>query len=89
MLAPQRIRRTITWSKDTDSALRSHLGSRADNTNALSKFVEDAVKWHLFDRTVDQVRDSFAAIPANELNNRIDEAVASVRSRKRRERKRN
>jgi len=38
-------RLTITWSKDTDLALRSYLGARGLKKGALSKFIVDAVKW--------------------------------------------
>ena len=81
-------RLTIVWSKDTDIALRSHLGARGLKKGALSKFVEDAVKWRLFDQTVSEVRQSFADVPANELHNLIDEAISNVRKEKRRTRKR-
>jgi hypothetical protein len=80
-------RLTIVWSKDTDLALRSHLGARGLKKGALSKFVEEAVKWRLFDQTVSEVRQTFADIPPNELDSLIDEAVASVRKQKRRRQK--
>jgi hypothetical protein len=51
--------------------------------------MEDAVEWRLFDQTVIEVREAFADVPmADELENLIDEAVASVRKERRRERKR-
>lgn len=75
-------RLTISWSKDTDVALRSHLGARGLKKGALSKFIEDAVKWRLFDETVDEVRQAFADVPPGELQPMIDEAVASVRQEK-------
>jgi len=77
-------RLTITWSKDTDLALRSYLGSQGLKKGALSKFVEDAVKWRLFDQTVIQARQGFADLAPNELTSMIDEAIAGVRRRKRR-----
>jgi hypothetical protein len=56
---------------------------------ALSKFMEDAVKWRLFDQTIIEVRKVFTDMPmADELENLIDEAVASVRKERCRERKR-
>ena len=79
-------RLTITWSKDTDVALRSYLGSQGLKKGALSKFIEDAVKWRLFDQTVNEVRQAFADVPADELRNMIDEAVVSARKEKQRER---
>lgn len=80
-------RLTITWSKDTDLALRSHLGAQGLKKGALSRFVEDAVKWRLFDQTVSQVRHVFADVPADDLNDTINEALASVRKEKLREHK--
>ena len=79
-------RLTITWSKETDLALRSYLGAQGLKKGALSKFIEDAVKWRLFDQTVNEVRQAFADVPADELDNMIDEAVVSVRKEKHRER---
>ena len=79
-------RLTITWSKETDLALRSYLGAQGLKKGALSKFIEDAVKWRLFDQTVNEVRQAFADVPADNLDNMIDEAVVSVRKEKHRER---
>jgi hypothetical protein len=79
----QLTRLTIVWSKETDLALRSHLGARGLKKGALSKFVEDAVKWRLLDQSINEVRSAFADMPAHELENLIDEAVASVRKEKR------
>ena len=72
-------RLTIVWSKGTDLALRSHLGAQGLKKGALSRFVEDAVKWRLFDQTVNQARAAFADVPVEELDNLIDEAVTIVR----------
>jgi hypothetical protein len=80
-------RLTITWSKDTDLALRSYLGARGLKKGALSEFVEDAVKWRLFDQTVNEVREAFADVPADELDSLINEAVASARKAKHPKRK--
>ena len=79
-------RLTITWSKGTDLALRSYLGAQGLKKGALSKFVEDAVKWRLFNQTLGEVRKAFAGIPSGELHNLIDGAVTSVRKDKQRER---
>ena len=83
---PEITRLTITWSKDTDLALRSFLGAQGLKKGSLSKFIEDAVKWRLFDQTVSEVRDAFADIPAQELEGLIDEAVRDVRKEKSQER---
>jgi len=49
----------------------------------LSKFLEDTMKWRLFDQTVNQVRQAFADLPSEQLNCIIDEAILSVRKDKR------
>jgi hypothetical protein len=67
-------------------ALRSYLGAQGLKKGALSKFIEDAVKWRLFDQTVNEVRKAFADVPADELHNMIEEAVESIRKEKHRER---
>jgi len=77
-------RLTIVWSKDTDLALRSYLGAQGLKKGALSKFVEDAVKWRLFDRTVNRAREAFADLPDAEIRSMIDEAVTSIRKQKHR-----
>ena len=79
-------RLTISWSKDTDLALRTHLGSQGLKKGALSQFIEDAVKWRLFNQTVGEVREALAGVPADELDGMIGEAVRSVRKEKNRER---
>jgi hypothetical protein len=79
-------RLTITWSKETDLALRSYLGAQGLKKGALSKFIEDAVKWRLFDQTVNEVRQGFADLPPDELQTMIDEAVVNVRKEKHQER---
>ena len=43
--------------KDTDLALRSHLGSQGLKKGSLSQSIEDAVKWRLFNQTVGEVRN--------------------------------
>ena len=46
---------------------------RGAKKGVLSKFVEDAVNWSLFDLTAMQVRESFADLPADEVHNMIDD----------------
>ena len=86
MPEPSVTRLTISWSKDTDLALRSHLGSQGLKKGALSQFIEDAVKWRLFNQTVGEVRQAFAGVPAGEIDSMIGEAVKGVRKDKHRER---
>lgn len=70
---------TVTVSKETDIAVRSFLAQRGLKKGDLSKFVEEAVKWRVFDQTVAAVRARFADMPQDELQAQIDEACAAVR----------
>ena len=79
------IRWTIKVSKETDLDLRRFLGAQGMKKGDLSKFVEDAVRWRIFDRNVQTLKDRFQDVPAEELEAAINEAVQEVRSpRKRR-----
>jgi len=81
------IRWTIKVSKETDLSLRTLLGAQGMKKGDLSKFVEDAVRWRVFDRQVQALKDRNQDIPAAELRTAIDEAVREVRkARKRRSR---
>ena len=70
---------TVTVSRETDLALRAYLGSQGMRKGDLSKFIEDAVRWRMFDRTVQAVKARHADIPAEDLQAAIDEACAAVR----------
>ena len=70
---------TVTVSHETDLALRAYLGSQGMRKGDLSKFIEDAVRWRMFDRTVQEVKARHADIPVEELQAAIDEACAAVR----------
>jgi len=41
----------------------------------LSKFVEEAVKWRVLDKTITEVREKFQDIPPADLQQIIDEAT--------------
>jgi hypothetical protein len=70
---------TVSVSKETDLALRAFLGAKGMRKGDISKFVEEAVAWRMFDQTVKDVRDRFADLPPDELQELIDEACAAVR----------
>ena len=42
-------RLTVTVSRETDLALRAYLGAQGMRKGDLSKFIEDAVRWRMFD----------------------------------------
>lgn len=78
-------RLTITWSKQTDLALRSYLGSQGKKEADISRFIEEAVQWRIFHQTVREVREAFSEAPPGELQEMIDEAVEDVRAKRFRE----
>ena len=71
---------TISVDPQTDINLRTHLAQRGMKKGDLSKFVEDAVNWRLFDETVDDVRKGFDDLTADEVQALVDEALAWARS---------
>jgi len=70
---------TVSVSKETDISVRSFLAQRGMKKGDLSKFIEDAVKWRVLDRTLAEVRGKFADMPPQELDALIEEAVAAAR----------
>ena len=74
------IRWTVKVSKDTDVAVRTFLAQRGLKKGDLSKFIEDAVRWRVYDETVRETRAKNADVPPKEIEAAIDEAVAAVRA---------
>ena len=70
---------TVMVSKDTDITLRSFLAQRGMKKGDLSKFIEEAVRWRVFDQTLAETREKFADLPPEDLQAMIDEAIASAR----------
>ena len=70
---------TVMVSKDTDISLRSFLAQRGMKKGDLSKFIEEAVRWRVFDQTLAETREKFADLPPEDLQAMIDEATASAR----------
>jgi hypothetical protein len=77
------IRWTIKVSKETDLALRTLLGVHGMKKGDLSKFVEEAVRWRVFDRRVQALKDWVQDVPASELQAEIDEALREMRRARR------
>jgi hypothetical protein len=77
------VRWNIKVSKETDLTLRTFLGARGMKKGDLSKFIEDAVRWRLFDRTVQDIKVRNADTGSDELQSLIDDAVREVRADKR------
>jgi|CXWL01.1.fsa_nt_gi hypothetical protein len=71
---------TVKVSKDTDIAVRSLLAQRGLKKGDLSKFIEDAVRWRVFDQTLIETRAEFADLAPEALQDLISEATEAVRN---------
>jgi hypothetical protein len=78
------VRWTITVSRETDLTLRRYLGTQGMKKGDLSRFVEEAVRWRVLDRTVEGLRQDNEDLPADELEVLLEEHVAAVRAERRR-----
>ena len=79
MPASDLTRLTISWTKETDLELRTYLGSQGMKKGDLSKFIEDAVLWRLFDQTVIAIKTRNADTDPDTLTDLIDTTVRDVR----------
>ena len=79
MPAADLTRLTISWTKETDLELRFYLGSRGMKKGDLPKFIEDAVRWRLFDQTVTAIKARNADTTPEVLVELIEGAVRDVR----------
>ncbi len=70
---------TVSVSRETDIAVRSFLAQRGMKKGDLSKFIEEAVKWRVFNQTLAELRGKFADLPAAEAESLIEEALHDAR----------
>jgi len=77
------VRWNIKVTKETDLTLRIFLGARGAKKGDLSKFIEEAVRWHVLHRTVQDIRERNANTDPDELQRIIDETVGQVRAERR------
>jgi hypothetical protein len=74
------VRWNIAVSPDTDQAVRMFLAAQGGGRKGdLSRFIEEAVRAHLFERAVDQAKTAAAGMGEAELTDLIDEAVQWAR----------
>jgi Ribbon-helix-helix domain len=73
------VRWNLKVSRETDLSLRTFLGARGMKKGDLSKFVEEAVRWRIFDHTVQDLKARNAETAPAALQQLIDEAVREVR----------
>ncbi len=82
----EEIKEAVRWnikvSKETDLTLRTYLGARGMKKGDLSKFIEEAVRWHIFNRTVQEIKARNAGAAPDELQAIIDAALREVRARR-------
>jgi hypothetical protein len=81
------VRWNIKVSKETDHTLRTFLSSQGIKRGELSKFIEQAVRAHVFHRSVQDIKARNAGTGPEELQALIDHAVREVRSERRNKRK--
>ena len=75
---------TIDVSEETDQAVREFLAESGQESESLAGFVEEAVRWRLFDATVQRLKTRNADLPPAELETAIDAELAAVRANRRR-----
>ena len=89
----EEIKEAVRWnikvSKETDLTLRTYLGAQGMKKGDLSKFIEEAVRWRIFNRTVQDIKSRNANADTDELQAIVDRAVREVRSERRIKRKAN
>jgi len=73
---------TVSVSRNTDISVRSFLAKRGMKKGDLSKFIEEAVKWRVLERTMAEARDKFADMAPEALEALVDEAVMAARGAK-------
>ena len=81
----QAVRWNIKVSKETDLTLRTFLGSQGMKKGDLSKFIEQAVRAHVFHRTVQDIKARNADTDPGELQTLIHKTVREVRAERREE----
>jgi hypothetical protein len=78
---------TVRWSlkvsKDTDLNLRTFLGTRGMKKGDLSKFIEEAVDWRVFQCTIQDIWARNADADPDEIQRIVDEAVSELRAERR------
>jgi hypothetical protein len=78
----QAVRWNIKVSRETDLSLRTFLGAQGMKKGDLSKFIEEAVRWRVFHRTVQDIKARNAKVNPEDLQRIIDEAVREVRTKR-------
>ena len=86
-MGQEAVRWNIRVSKETDRTLRTFLDAQGAKKGDRSKFIEEAVRWRVFHRTVQSIKDRNAETDPDELQRIIDGAVSEVRAERSAKRK--
>ncbi len=71
---------TVSVSKDTDTALRVFLAQRGLKKGDMSKFIEESVRWRVFDQSITEAQSKFSDMASTDLQSLIDEASLSIKN---------
>ena len=69
----------LVISEQTNVAVRSFLARRGFKKGDLSSFVEEAVRWRVFDQMLGQAREGLDGLAVADAENLLDEALSQVR----------
>lgn len=83
LMQPEAVRWNVKVSKQTDLALRSFLGSQGMKKGDSSKFVERAVRAHVFHSTIQDIKARNASTDPDELEALVTATVREVREERR------
>jgi hypothetical protein len=70
----------LVISAQTNVSVRSFLAQRGFKKGDLSSFVEEAVRWRVFDQMLGQAREGLDGLAARDAENLLDEALSQVRA---------
>jgi hypothetical protein len=82
-MGEEAVRWSIKVSKDTDLTLRTYLGAQGMKKGDLSRFIEEAVRWRVLQRTIQDIRARNADADPDEIQRIVDEAISEVRAERR------
>lgn len=72
------VRWSIVVPEETDRALRAFLAQRGTKKGDISRFVEEAVRSHLFELTVEGVKERNRPFDQNEILEAIEDALTGA-----------
>jgi hypothetical protein len=74
------VRWTVKISRDTDITVRTYLARRGMKKGDLSNFIEEAVRWRVFDQVIAETKARNKGARAKDIAKAIDEALTAVRA---------